>query len=143
MAADLQDELIRELAAKHGVVLGRDDPILMLTTIQEHMLRKLNEGQSEALAEFQRTMELSMTTWSEDAREKAQRIVNGALEASKRVMAQNAEAAAAEFGKVLERKVGEMEVRLNAAREERSSTLVVVSIASGLALVVAVVGLFI
>ncbi|BAU77421.1 hypothetical protein ppKF707_1513 [Metapseudomonas furukawaii] len=107
------------------------------------MLRKLNEGQSEALAEFQRTMELSMTTWSEDAREKAQRIVNGALEASKRVMAQNAEAAAAEFGKVLERKVGEMEVRLNAAREERSSTLVVVSIASGLALVVAVVGLFI
>jgi hypothetical protein len=55
-------ELIKEIAAKHGIVLGRDDPILILQTLNNR--------------------------WSADTKEKAERILNLSLESSKVAMDQ-------------------------------------------------------
>ena len=34
------DDLMKEVAAKHRVALGRDDPLLILQTINEHLTEK-------------------------------------------------------------------------------------------------------
>ena len=40
MAADDKiEELIREIAAKHGIAVGRDDPILILQTINMKLMQ--------------------------------------------------------------------------------------------------------
>ena len=47
------DELIREIAVKHGVALGRDDPIVMLQTAIELMIKRLAEHQQESVQSLQ------------------------------------------------------------------------------------------
>ena len=37
---DPVDHLIREIAVKHGVALGRDDPILILQTLNAQLLEE-------------------------------------------------------------------------------------------------------
>lgn len=82
------DNVVRELAVKHGIAIGRDDPVLMLATLQEIMLRNLQERQSASLADFHSQLEVMMSSWSTDSNSKAERIVNGALDAAKRSMTQ-------------------------------------------------------
>ena len=50
------DELIREIAVKHGVALGRDDPIVMLQTAIELMIKRLAEHQQESVQSLQQDM---------------------------------------------------------------------------------------
>lgn len=136
------DELLRELAVKHHVLIGRDDPIMMLVTIQEHMLKRLNEGQHTALTDFQSGMEKMITGWSEDSREKAQRIVNASLEAAKRMLTQNTEAIsssiAVEVGKVFDRRVSEIEQMMVEVRAEKKANYLLAVGFSGFALLIAV-----
>ena len=34
------DEAIKEIAVKHGISIGRDDPILVLQTMQERLIEQ-------------------------------------------------------------------------------------------------------
>jgi len=36
------DELIKEIAVKHGIAVGRDDPIIILQTINNRLMRKVD-----------------------------------------------------------------------------------------------------
>lgn len=143
--SDSMNELLRELAINHHVVIGRDDPIMMLTTIQQHMLKKLLESQQEALSEFQSRMEQMITSWSGDSREKAQRIVNASLDASKRMLTQNTEAISTsisvEVGKVFDRRVSEIEQMMIEVRAEKKTNYLLVVGFSGFALLIAVASL--
>ena len=56
--SDRQDDqieaLIREIAQKHGIVVGRDDPILILQTINNRLMQdsaKAQQAQLEKLKE--------------------------------------------------------------------------------------------
>lgn len=140
--SDSMNELLRELAVQHHVVIGRDDPIMMLTTIQHHMLKKLLESQQEALTEFQSRMEQMITSWSEDSRGKAQRIVNASLDASKRMLTENTEvisnAIAVEVGKMFDRRVSETERMMVEIRAEKKANYLLAVGFSGFALLMAV-----
>jgi hypothetical protein len=86
MATDKIEETIKEIAAKHGIAVGRDDPILILQTINERLMRDSEAAQQEILDRFKEEMEAIAHRWGDDAKNKAERTLNAALIASREAM---------------------------------------------------------
>jgi len=84
--ADKIEETIREIAAKHGIAVGRDDPILILQTLNEMLLRDTALAQQNILDQFKEELEAIAFRWGEDARNKAERTLNAALQASRQTL---------------------------------------------------------
>jgi Transcriptional activator TraM. len=87
-APDPLDELIREVALRHGVALSREDPILIMHTVNARLLQDSQAAQQALLGEFKSELEEISTRWGADAKTKAERILNAALAASKDSMMQ-------------------------------------------------------
>lgn len=86
MATDKIEETIKEIAAKHGIAVGRDDPILILQTINERLMQDSAAAQQEILDRFKEEMEAIAHRWGDDAKNKAERTLNAALIASREAM---------------------------------------------------------
>ena len=80
------DELIREIAAKHGIAVGRDDPILILQTLNKRLLEDGAKVQENMLNRFKEEIEALSSRWGDDAKSKAERVLNAALSASQKMM---------------------------------------------------------
>ncbi|GGE90511.1 hypothetical protein GCM10008020_39410 [Massilia psychrophila] len=106
------DDLIREIGAKHGIAVGRDDPILVLQTINLRLMHDSAKAQQVQLDQYKEELEGLSQRWGNDARDKAERILNASLAASKdamqKVMEEGARRAAAAL-------VGEVNALLGAA----------------------------
>ena len=89
------DEIIKEIAITHGVSLGKNDPILILTTINSRLIEDSQKGQKIILEEFKAELEEVTARWGMEAKEKAERILTAALTASKEAMDQALEQGAA------------------------------------------------
>ena len=83
---DPVEELIKEIAAKHGIAVSRDDPILILQTINNRLLQDGVKTQQAQLDQFKQEMEALSLRWGNDAKGKAERILNAALAAGKESM---------------------------------------------------------
>lgn len=83
---DKFDAAIQEIAIKHGVVLSKDDPILILQTMNERLIEETRQAQGAILAQFREEMEAISSQWKVDAREKAEKVLNRALVSSKETM---------------------------------------------------------
>ena len=81
-----REELIKELAVKHGIALGRDDPILILQTLNNRLLQASQKAQQALLDQYKAELEELSLRWSAEAKEKAERILNASLDASKTAM---------------------------------------------------------
>lgn len=81
------NEAIQDIVVKHGVLLGKDDPILMLQTMNERLLEENRHAQQEMLAQFKEEMESISSQWKSDSNKKAEMILNKALAGSKEAMA--------------------------------------------------------
>lgn len=79
---DQVDALLQEIAVKHGIALSRDDPILILQTINERLLHASALAQQTQLDRFKEELEALAWQWRLDAKDKAERIVNASLAAS-------------------------------------------------------------
>jgi CBS-domain-containing membrane protein len=86
MTTDKIEETIKEIAAKHGIAVGRDDPILILQTINERLMQDSAAAQQEILDRFKEEMEAVAHRWGDDAKNKAERTLNAALIASREAM---------------------------------------------------------
>lgn len=84
---DKFDAAIQEIAVKHGVVLSKDDPILILQTMNDRLIEEARQAQAGMLAQFREEMENISSQWREDAKEKAEKIINAALAGTKETMA--------------------------------------------------------
>ena len=91
------EELIKEIAVKHGIALGRDDPILILQTRNNRLLQASQKAQQALLDQYKAELEDLSLRWSTDAKEKAERILNVSLDASKTAMEQLMRASAQEM----------------------------------------------
>jgi hypothetical protein len=85
------EEIIREIATKHGIVVSRDDPILILQTINNRLLLDSAKAQQAMLDRFKEQLEDLALRWGNDAKGRAEQVLNAALAASKGVMAQSME----------------------------------------------------
>ena len=81
--ADQVEELIREIAAKHGIAVSRDDPILVLQTINNRLLEDSARAQQVQLDQYKQEMEALSLRWGNDAKGNSERILNAALAAGK------------------------------------------------------------
>lgn len=84
--SDKLDEAIQDIAVKHGVLLGKDDPILIFQTMNDRLLEENRQAQQALLAQFKEEMELISSQWKDDAKAKAAKVLNAALIASKEAM---------------------------------------------------------
>ncbi|TID99894.1 conjugal transfer protein TraM, partial [Legionella pneumophila] len=80
------NEAIQDIAVKHGVVLGKDDPVLILQTMNERLLEENRKAQQDMLTHFKEEMEDISSQWKDDAKEKAEKVLNAALASSKEAM---------------------------------------------------------
>lgn len=85
-STDPVDHLIREIAVKHGVALGRDDPILILQTLNAQLLEEGAKAQRAMLQTHKEELEAIAQRWGGDAKDKAERILSAGLAASKDAM---------------------------------------------------------
>jgi hypothetical protein len=104
------DELIKEIAAKHGIAVGRDDPILILQTLNTRLMQANQKAQQDLLDQYKSELEDLSLRWSTDAKEKAERILNASLDASKTAMKQLLQAGANELVTTIK---AEVDVSLN------------------------------
>lgn len=84
--SDQIEELIREIAAKHGIAVSRDDPILVLQTINNRLMQDSAKAQQAMLDQYKEELEAIAQRWSNDAKTKAEKILNASLTASKEAM---------------------------------------------------------
>jgi hypothetical protein len=86
--SDQIDDLIRLIAERHGIAVSRDDPIFVLQTMNDRLMQDSLKAQQAQLAAYKEELEGLALRWSEDAKGKAERILNVALAGSKGAMSQ-------------------------------------------------------
>mgnify|MGYP003379481151 CR=1 FL=1 len=80
MASDDKiEETIKAIAARHGIAVSRDDPILVLQTINDRLMQDSQAAQQEILEGFKSELEAIAHRWGEDSKGKAERTLNAAL----------------------------------------------------------------
>jgi hypothetical protein len=84
--SDQIDDLVRLIAERHGIAVSRDDPIFVLQTMNDRLMQDSLKAQQVQLAQYKEELEGLALRWSEDAKGKAERILNVALAGSKGAM---------------------------------------------------------
>ena len=74
-----RDNLIKTIALKHGVAVGRDDPILILLTVNEELMRANEAATQELLGRQREHLEAISKRWADDSTARAERFLNIAL----------------------------------------------------------------
>ncbi|HIF0302638.1 TPA: conjugal transfer protein TraM [Legionella pneumophila] len=85
--ADQFESLINDIAIKHGVVLGQDDPILILQTMNAKLMEDNSKAQQFMLHQYKEELEGIILRFGNETKEKSERILNSSLAASKEAMA--------------------------------------------------------
>ncbi|MEQ1622976.1 MAG: hypothetical protein ABL919_16395 [Methylococcales bacterium] len=81
---DNMEAIIRAVAVKHGIALGKNDPILVLDTINDLLIKKFARKQEVLIDEFHVKLEISADLWSKNMESKAKEIL-GVMENSHRL----------------------------------------------------------
>jgi hypothetical protein len=101
--SDQIEEVIKEIALKHGIAVSRDDPILVLQTMNNRLLHDSAKAQQAQLDQYKEELEALALRWGNDAKDKAERILNASLSAAKdaidQLMQEGARSASAGMGK--------------------------------------------
>lgn len=137
-AADAKiDAIIREVAGRHGIALGRDDPILILQTINERLMQDGAAAQQQMLERFKEEMEGIAGRWGEDARNKAERTLNAAVVASRELMMKSMQEGAKAASDVMRREAAAALAQLAAPVREAKRVALMNMVAAGLTVVAA------
>ena len=139
--ADPVEELIQEIAAKHGIAVSREDPIFVLHTINQRLLHDSARAQQAMLDQYKEELGAIAQAWGNDAKAKAERVLSAAMTASKeaaaKIMLEGATATSASVRGEIEVALGLLAGTLRHARRLAVLTLVAsvfTLMAAGLAL---------
>ncbi len=86
MGEDPTEELLQEIASKHGVALSRQDPILIVQTMHERLLAESRSAHQAMLEDYRTTLDALLDRWGAETKTKAERIVTVTLTASMETM---------------------------------------------------------
>jgi hypothetical protein len=128
MADDLES-LRQEIFRVHGISVGKDDPIMILFTLNNRLLAEGAKAQEEQLEQFKSELEGIAYQWGNDAKEKAERILNASLTASKEAMANLMKASASEAAKAMQAEFDKA-LRRAEAPAQTARNLVVLNVAA-------------
>lgn len=110
------EETIKEIAIKHGVAVGYDDPIMILHTINERLMKETAATQRQILHEFKEELEAAAHEWEVTTKKNAERILNVALIASKEAIAEGGKKAAEAIGKEVDSRLAQANAIVRKAR---------------------------
>ncbi len=85
------DDLLAELARKHKVALGADDPVAMLVTVNRFLLRETAASQDQLLQGFREAIATASNDWNKLANKRAEAILNATIFATKNAVTSGAE----------------------------------------------------
>lgn len=80
---DQIEEMIREIASEHGIALSRDDPILVLQTMNARLIKDHELAQQALLNQFKSELEVAASNWTEISKRNATQILNASINASR------------------------------------------------------------
>ena len=114
------DDLLAELARKHKVALGADDPVAMLVTVNRFLLRETAASQDQLLQGFREAVATASSDWNKLANKRTETILNAAVFAAKNAVAAGAQegvaAGLATFLQTAERLSGQIDGQLRQVR---------------------------
>jgi hypothetical protein len=114
--SDPLEDLIREIAVKHGIAVARDDPILVLQTINNRLMQDSSKAQKLLLDEYKQELEMLALHWVTDAKDRADRTLTAALDAAKKevqeIMEESAHAVAQAVVVEIDTSLTRLDVRL-------------------------------
>ena len=128
------EETIKEIAIKHGIAVGRDDPILILHTINERLMKETAAAQRQILHEFKEELESAAHEWEVTAKKTAERILDVALTASKEAIAEGGKKAAEAMGREVDARLAQTGTSIRGAR-----ILAIINVAAAVVTVIAAV----
>ena len=135
------EELIQEIALKHGITVSRDDPILILQTINKRLMEDSAKAQQEMLDHYKEELEVLAKRWGDDAKTKAEKVLNAALAASRETMAKTAQEVASTVKQAVAQEVEASLKKLHAPVRNARSLVFANVIAAAITLVAAFVAL--
>ncbi|EAQ9154352.1 conjugal transfer protein TraM [Pseudomonas aeruginosa] len=141
------DDIRKEVAIRHNVLLGKDDPILVTVTVNELVLGRYLDLISDQYDEANRTLTLTLQQQVEQSKETAGKIITDAANYVSDQTRQAVAEAVKEAGKELRQQVAEVKT---ASREAVASgrdaqmaknSAMVAAVLAGVAALIAVVAL--
>ena len=76
MNNDKLDALIKRIASEHGIVLTKDDPVLMMHTLNEVLLEQNEKAQAELLNKYEAILQESFNQWHSYTSKKTNALIN-------------------------------------------------------------------
>ncbi|EOX7213253.1 conjugal transfer protein TraM [Escherichia coli] len=141
------DDIRKEVAIRHNVLLGKDDPILVTVTVNELVLGRYLDLISDQYDEANRTLTLTLQQQVEQSKETAGKIITDAANYVSDQTRQAVAEAVKDAGKELRQQVAEVKT---ASREAVASgrdaqvaknSAMVAAVLAGVAALIAVVAL--
>lgn len=83
---DQYENMLIEVAQKHGVALDKKDPILIVYTLNQRMISEQTLAHQQVFEEFKSQMEEVMNSYQFENKTQAEKILTASLESSKKVM---------------------------------------------------------
>ncbi len=77
------EEAIQQIASIHGIVLSKDDPVMILHTLNERLIQDSTAAQQDLLDNFKGEIELIVSELSIAAKNHSDRVLNSTIETSK------------------------------------------------------------
>lgn len=142
---DPMENLVKEIAVKHGVSVGRNDPILILHTLNAKLMDDNLKAQQVMLDQYKEELEGISLRWGNDAKDKSERILNASLAASKDAMTKLLQDSAAITAIAVQKEIDEPLARVGKVlrNTERVATFnLVASCVTFLAACTIIIGMF-
>lgn len=133
-------DLLKEIAAIHGVAVTRDDPLLILQTLNKRLMEDSAKAQQEMLDHYKEELAALAKHWGEDAKEKAEKILNAALDASQKMMAKAAQEGGLSVAAVIK---NEIDGSINGAVRSVRGLVIANVIAAAITLIAAFLALWV
>jgi CBS-domain-containing membrane protein len=135
---DQIDEINEDIAAEQEMAEHPDDPIFLLQAVNDRLLKESAQAQEELIRRFKEELETLEYQWGEDAKSRAERILNAALAASKDAMKvemeKGARVAAEQIQKEIKSSLKEVEKQSRVVATMNIAAALMALIAAGLAL---------
>lgn len=77
------DKATNEIASIHGVVVSKDDPLMILLTMNERLIHDSKAAQQDLLDDFRSQMEVISNQWTLEAKKHSDKILNSSITSSK------------------------------------------------------------
>ncbi|MEW5250910.1 hypothetical protein [Microbulbifer discodermiae] len=140
---EVLEEICNEVARRHGLLLTKDDPVLVTVTLNRVALRKVQEANMAAFETLRNGLEEIYLRQAQETKDTANKLVGAALRASEHSISDMSDRVATAVAKQVEESLAQAESRIAATaasiRFDRTVSVcaAVVGVIAGLSVLVA------